>query len=655
MRIFIVAAIALGVLQSLPVAAAQVVKSDYAAYSPIFAQSAKTLDPTELARTCWKGTLTKRGTPWGMTPDGRSTLRLAFSCRVLPWPIINHSSPDGPDNNGRTVGAIAMLYDMFGKEIQDDSAVYGVIAYLQGCSDPVSGLPYDPDSMTRKCHIGQGEVIKNLILMYQYTGDKNYLDWAAKAIGTMRRYGVISEKPGIGQVATYYKNVFTTGEPVNVGSKPEDPTFGGWLHLQLGWNAWAFSKWYEITGDKSSLDFAVALANRLCNSEDPDGDDGSFRPDGSFGGKPQPNTGSCHVHAHTHCLPGLMHLGGQLMRSGQAEKGLKFINQAKSTFDWLYDHARNPDAGSMTGWLGEWLIKATGTTGKSDCEGCTMGDIVQTAVALGAASRLDPSLGNYVNYYDRAEQVFSGELVEQMFQLRPDYLDVMKDCLAKRVDKVMPDASSDAKAQEVEKRYQEGVKTARRMVGQQLGCCGFPDWVNSAPWAMGAGFEPNITGIYMQGCCGDATVRAAHAIWSGTVTGTAKETRVNMAFNRKSPLVDVVSCLPHRGELDVMVKTAKRVLVRVPEWVPKQDVLAYVQKKPVAVKWQGSYVVFAKVSKGQQLTVTYPLRIAQVKETVHGVEYTERWRGNTIVDINPPGKLIPMFQRPQLESERVPQ
>jgi hypothetical protein len=37
------------------------------------------------------------------------------------------------------------------------------------------------------------------------------------------------------------------------------------------------------------------------------------------------------------------------------------------------------------------------------------------------------------------------------------------------------------------------------------------------------------------------------------------------------------------------------------------------------------------------------------------VTYNEKWRGNTIVDINPPGKLIPMFQRPQLESEAVPQ
>jgi hypothetical protein len=38
-----------------------------------------------------------------------------------------------------------------------------------------------------------------------------------------------------------------------------------------------------------------------------------------------------------------------------------------------------------------------------------------------------------------------------------------------------------------------------------------------------------------------------------------------------------------------------------------------------------------------------------------GTEYTERWRGNTIVSISPPGKWIPMFERPELENENVPQ
>jgi hypothetical protein len=77
----------------------------------------------------------------------------------------------------------------------------------------------------------------------------------------------------------------------------------------------------------------------------------------------------------------------------------------------------------------------------------------------------------------------------------------------------------------------------------------------------------------------------------------------------------------------------------------------------VPVRWQGSYVVFEKVRMGERLTVTYSLRIAKIKETVgslDGVEYSERWRGNVIVDISPPGKWIPMFQRAELDTDRIP-
>jgi len=187
-----------------------------------------------------------------------------------------------------------------------------------------------------------------------------------------------------------------------------------------------------------------------------------------------------------------------------------------------------------------------------------------------------------------------------------------------------------------------------------LGLCGFPDWVNQ----LKSDLDPDLPGIHMQGCCADATIRASHAIWSQTVTGNEKETRVNLAFNRDSDLVRVVSCLPHRGEVDVFVKKSKRVLVRVPEWAPKEGVKAYVGEKAVAVKWDRNYVRFDKIKSGARLTVTYPLRIAEVKETVGGLdgnEYTERWRGNTIVSISPPGKWIPMFERPELENENVPQ
>jgi hypothetical protein len=91
----------------------------------------------------------------------------------------------------------------------------------------------------------------------------------------------------------------------------------------------------------------------------------------------------------------------------------------------------------------------------------------------------------------------------------------------------------------------------------------------------------------------------------------------------------------------------------VPEWAPKDQVKAYRERKSTEVKWASPYVVFEGPAKAEHLTVTYPLRLSEVTEKMQGVEYTERWRGNTIVDITPPGKWIPMYQRPELEHEQV--
>jgi hypothetical protein len=44
---------------------------------------------------------------------------------------------------------------------------------------------------------------------------------------------------------------------------------------------------------------------------------------------------------------------------------------------------------------------------------------VALAVALGAARRRDPALADLVRFYDRAEQIFTGQLIEQMFRVTP--------------------------------------------------------------------------------------------------------------------------------------------------------------------------------------------------------------------------------------------
>ena len=622
---------------------------------PQFRRKARTLDPLEIARECWQGYLTHQAEPWGMTAGLKPTLRFHFDNRALPWAVLKHHAVDGFDNNSRNVGAHALLRQMFGRAKAGDPSEDGQLAYLLGCTDPESGFPYSPDRLPRHCALGHGELTRNLMLLDEQRPDPELRAWIQRMLATLRRYATVEDRPGIGKIAFYRQGGMGGQGGFNVGEAPvaqtSDPTIGGWQHLYVGWAVGAFSKWHELSGDPEALDFAVALANRLCHSQDAHGDDGSFRPDGSFGGRHQESAGSWHMHGHTHCLPGLVHLGGQLIRAGRRDAGVDFVNRASKVMDWLYDPGRHPDAGSLTGWIGEWLGVAMGMNRPTDCEGCTMGDVTQAACALGAASRWHDSLSSLVRFYDRAEQIYTGQVREQMFRLTPRYLEVMRECLEKRVQKELTNATGQLRAQEVERRYVAAKAVARRMVGQQLGTCGFPDWVNQ----LKSDLDPELPGIHMQGCCADSTLRASHAIWTETVTGNEQETRVNLAFNRESPLVRVISSLPHRGELNIEVRKAREVLVRVPEWADKSAVRAFRNRKPIELHWEGSYVRFSNLRPGQQLTITYPLREAEIRERIHGVTYVELWRGNTIVDIQPRGKWIPMYERPELRTLEVPQ
>src|SRR5688572_11145217 len=63
-----------------------------------------------------------------------------------------------------------------------------------------------------------------------------------------------------------------------------------------------------------------------------------------------------------------------------------------------------------------------------------------------------------------------------------------------------------------------------------------------------------------------------------------------------------------------------------------------------SVSWNDGYVEFDVVGPGQVLTVTYPLSIAAVTETIYTVKhesFLEERRGEEILAISPPGQWLP--------------
>lgn len=617
----------------------------------------RALDPVELAQLAWRGYVQKNPEPW---PDlDPNALRFFFDCRALPWPSLKHHVVDGSDVGMRTMGVHAKLHEMLGAEKENDPAEAGTLLYLLDVTDQgpdsclntwLSWLDGRPDTTQKSCPLAEGMGCRNMKMLYEATGETFYRDWSLNILNSLEIFAHPYTQDGR-PTATYCWNAYNVCGPYCPTT--ECPTgdcgylFTGWLCYITGWNARAFSEWYEVNQDPDTLAFAVRLANRSCYTQ-ANGNDGAFNPDGSFGGTDPANySGAWHVHAHTFIVPGLAHLGGQLIRAGQREAGVAFITRAQNIFEFLFDASRNPDAGSWTGWLPEWLQRTMGWPGLPDCEGCCTGDALEIAVALAEAGLTDPDLAYLVDYYDAAERFFTGQLIEGTFQVSPEYQQVLRQNLTIKVQNEMPGATAEQKALEVEEQYQQALLDADRLTGQQMGHCGFPDKINHLATDLPGG--SGLPAIHMMGCCASATVRGAHAIWKHTVTGDESQARVNLAVNRNSPLLTVISSLPRRGEVNILVKTAEKVLVRIPAWVSPGNVQAYKNRLECPVVWDttGKYIVFDSVSTSDQLTVIYPLRIAEVRETINGTLYTERWRGNTITNIDPAGILLPMYQRPE--------
>jgi hypothetical protein len=139
---------------------------------------------------------------------------------------------------------------------------------------------------------------------------------------------------------------------------------------------------------------------------------------------------------------------------------------------------------------------------------------------------------------------------------------------------------------------------------------------------------------------------ALYLAWKDVVRKTNEGVFVNMAFNRDCAEATVVSFLPDEGRLTVVPKQAGMFHVRIPGFVPHDQVAAWRNgKKSKRITWKGDYITFAAARKGEELTVTYPLATFDQKLKRAGTDYTFHWNGNAVTGIEPKDGVWPLFKQ----------
>ena len=182
----------------------------------------------------------------------------------------------------------------------------------------------------------------------------------------------------------------------------------------------------------------------------------------------------------------------------------------------------------------------------------------------------------------------------------------------------------------------DAFSTTDRVPERNLGA--FAGWPAANDWYVGNG-----SGIMH--CCTVNGARTLYWIWDRILQHHDGSLKVNLLLNRPSPWADVESHIPYQGRVDIKIKQAVRLEVRIPEWVSQTETRCRVNGTDRRGSWDRRYLQVGSVNPGDTVTLTFP--IGERTDVVHieKERFTLVRKGNDVVSIDPPGRVHPLYQR----------
>ena len=141
------------------------------------------------------------------------------------------------------------------------------------------------------------------------------------------------------------------------------------------------------------------------------------------------------------------------------------------------------------------------------------------------------------------------------------------------------------------------------------------------------------------GCCTGNGAQGLYYAWEAIVREDGNRARVNLLMNRLSRLVDVRSHLPYEGKVELRIKEAESVDVRIPDWVGRSAMRVSVNDQTVTPHWEDGRITVGNLRAGDRVVIRFPMVYSKKKITlcrgVTPVEFTYEFKGNTVVDVSP--------------------
>ena len=190
----------------------------------------------------------------------------------------------------------------------------------------------------------------------------------------------------------------------------------------------------------------------------------------------------------------------------------------------------------------------------------------------------------------------------------------------------------------------ESAQTADRVPERNVGA--FAGWPSANDW-LGKG------GAGIMHCCTGNGTRAIYYVWENILNYADGKLRVNLLLNRASPWADVDSYIPYEGHVDVKIKVACNLSIRIPEWVTPSETRVKVGDLDRSLGWDGRYAEVGSVKPSEVVTLSFPISERAGVVNIEGQDYTLIRKGNDVVFIDPPGKNCPLYQRAHYRENQV--
>ena len=372
----------------------------------------------------------------------------------------------------------------------------------------------------------------------------------------------------------------------------------GWEATWAGWLLQGFAVLFSATQDESILDLARKIAFYLKDRA------GVFDADAHFLARHDSENGpALHFHHNGNALEGM---GAFALAANDPE----FATFATSGYEWA-----RLSGSPLVGFFPEYIQDWPDDRPYIDCETCCTADMIQLAMNLSLAQQGD--------YWDDADRYLRNQFTEM--QLRDTrWIDQMASALPPT-----PIAPNE-----------DGERATERLLGS------FASWASPNDWYIEG--QPGTTF-----CCIGNGARTLYYAWEKMIAFHNSTLTLHLLFNRASSWADINSYLPFQGQVDVTMKSACSLEVRIPEWVTPGDVTATVNGNPAGLAFRGRYTQVGRLNRGDIVQVRFPLSERVENAVIGGKSYILIIKGNDVVAIDPPGKWYPFYQRSAYRGSEV--